>query len=178
MTPGAPVIAVAGILVLAGAIDFVQRIYVPRSPATRESNIEALAVPNQPLPLASARERLQSWLPTNAPEPQEAPVGGQNEPVDSSRIPDRADIGGWRFILRGVFDAGPPFAVFDVKSSAGGEIEHHRVLAGEVIQGVRVERIAGHSVDLTDGDKMIHLALFIDPEDNMAPANEAANEKR
>jgi hypothetical protein len=174
--PRTQIIVAAAVLLLAGAVDFVQRIYVPRTPATRGSKIEAIASPNQPLPLASARERLQSWLPTNATESQETSVGGQIEPLESvALIPDRADIGGWRFILLGVFDAGPPFAVFDVRSSAGGEIEHHQVSAGEVIQGVRVERIAGHSVDLSDGDKMIHLALFIDPEDNMAPANEAAN---
>jgi hypothetical protein len=177
VTPRTQVIVVAAVFVLAGAIDFVQRIYVSRSPATRELKLEEFASRNQPLPLASARERLQSWLPTNATESQETPPGGHNEPLESGRIPDRADIGGWRFILLGVFDAGPPFAVFDIKSSASGEIEQHRVSAGEAIQGVRIERIAGHSVDLLDGDKMIHLALFIDPEDNMAPANEAGNEQ-
>ncbi len=76
-------------------------------------------------------------------------------------------------MLRGIFDAGPRFAVLDVMANAGGEIEQHRVSAGEAINGVRVERISDHGVTLSDSQKTIHLALFIDPENkenNMAPS--------
>jgi hypothetical protein len=92
--------------------------------------------------------------------------------VSGARVPDRADLGGWRFVLRGVFDAGPPFAVLDVMSSSGGEFEQHRLSLGEAIKGVRVERISGRSVSLSDGENVIQLALFIDPSDDMVPTNE------
>jgi hypothetical protein len=167
------VIVVAAILALAGAVDFVQRIHVPRSLAIRGAGMEATALPDLPLSLASARQRLQSWLPTQTSGPQAASIDVANESRESAvRIPDRADLGGWRFVLRGVFDAGPPFAVFDVMSSTGGEFEQHRVSAGDVIKGVRVERISGRSVSLSDGEKVIQLALFIDPSDDIVPTNE------
>ena len=173
MTPRMQVIVVAAILALAGAVDFVQRIHMPRSPAIRGSGMEATALPDLPLSLASARQRLQSWFPTQTSGPQAAPIDVANESRDSGvRVPDRADLGGWRFVLRGVFDAGPPFAVFDVMPSAGGEIEQHRLSAGEAIKGVRVERISGRSVSLSDGEKVIQLALFIDPGDDIVPTNE------
>ncbi len=173
MTPRMQVIVVAAILALAGAVDFVQRIHVPRSLAIRGAGLEATALPDPPLSLASARQRLQSWFPTQTPGPQAASNEVANDSRDSAlRVPDRADLGGWRFVLRGVFDAGPPFAVLDVMPSAGGEIEQHRLLAGEVIKGVRVERISGRSVSLSDGEKVIQLALFIDPGDDIVPTDE------
>jgi hypothetical protein len=165
-------IAIAAILVLAGAIDFVQRIYAPRSTAIREEIFDNVALPDQPLSLASARERLQSWFPVQSSGNQEQLGDTKIEPQDlGAQVPDRADIGGWHFVLRGVFDAGPPFAVFDVRSASGGEVEQHRLLAGDVIKGVRVEQITGHSVSLSDGEKVIQLALFIIPEDDMLPKN-------
>ncbi len=173
MTPRNQVIVVAAILVLAGAVDFVQRIHVPRSLAIRGAEMEAPALPDLPLSLASARQRLQSWLPTQTSGPQAASIDVANESRDSAvRIPDRADLGGWHFVLRGVFDAGPLFAVLDVMPSAGGEIEQHRLSAGEFIKGVRVERISGRSVSLSDGEKVTELALFIDPGDDIVPTNE------
>ena len=173
MTPRTQVIVVAAILALAGAVDFVQRIHMPRSTATRGAGLESTALPDLPLSLASARQRLQSWFPAQTPGPQAASIDVANESRDSAvRVPDRADLGGWRFVLRGVFDAGPPFAVFDLMPSAGGEIEQHRLSAGEVIKGVRVERISGRSVSLSDGEKVTELALFIDPGDDIVPTNE------
>ncbi len=173
MTPRTQVIVVAAILTLAGAVDFVQRIHMPRSTAIRGAGMEATALPDLPLSLASARQRLQSWLPTQTPGPPAASIDAANEFRDSAvRIPDRADLGGWRFVLRGVFDAGPPFAVLDVMPSAGGEIEQHRLSAGELIKGVRVERISGRSVSLSDGEHVTELALFIDPGDDIVRTNE------
>ena len=173
MTPRMQVIVVAAILALAGAVDFVQRIHMPRSPAIRGAGLVATALPDLPLSLASARQRLQSWLPTQTSGSQAASIEVANDSRDSAvRIPDRADLGGWRFVLRGVFDAGPPFAVLDVMPSAGGEIEQHRLSAGEVIKGVRVERISGRSVSLSDGEHVTELALFIDPGDDIVRSNE------
>ncbi len=174
MTPRHQIIAVATILLLVGAVDFLQRVYVPRSPAARTTDTETPALPDPPLSLASAQERLQSWLATPAvTAAQSAPTDVVVKPGESDvRIPDRADIGGWRFVLRGVFDAGPPFAVFDVTSSANGEIEQYRLSAGEAIKGVRVEQISGRRVRLSDGEQVIHLALFVDPKDDVVPINE------
>ncbi len=173
MTPRTQVIVVAAILALAGAVDFVQRIHMPRSTAIRGAGMEATALPDLPLSLASARQRLQSWLPTQTSGPQAASNDVANDSRDSAvRVPDRADLGGWRFVLRGVFDAGPLFAVLDVMPSAGGEIEQHRLSAGELIKGVRVEQISGRSVSLSDGENVIQLALFIDPSDDIVPTNE------
>ena len=174
MTPRTQVLLVAAILTLAGAVDFVQRIHMPRSLASRDPGIEATVLPDQPLSLASARQRLESWLPTQATGSQTASIEVVNESRRSgaARTPDRADIGGWHFVLRGVFDAGPPFAVFDVTPSAGGDIEQHRLSAGETIKGVRVARISGRSVSLTDGEKQSELTLFINARDDMIPANE------
>ena len=173
MTPRQQIATLAVILVVVAVVDFAQRIHVPRSAASRETGIETATLADQPLTLASARQRLQSWFPGQEAGSQVAPTdeatGGRDSGV---HIPDRADIGEWRFVLRGVFDAGPPFAVFDVSSSAGGAIEQHRLEAGEEVKGVRVERIAGRSVSLSDGDNKIHLALFIDPGVGGVPGNE------
>ena len=174
MTPRTQVMVVAAVLSLAGAVDFVQRIHMPRSLAIRDAGIEATVLPGLPRSLASARQRLQSWLATQSSGSQTASIEVVNESRGSAaaRIPDRADIGGWHFVLRGVFDAGPPFAVFDVTPSAGGDVEQHRLSAGETIKGVRVARISGRSVSLTDGEKQSELTLFINARDDMIPANE------
>jgi len=171
VTPRTQVTAVAAVLLLAGAVDFLQRVYVPSTPATRDSNTEILALPDEPLPLASARERLQSWFPAQQLEPPESESTAGERPTGAG-VPDRAEIGGWQFVLRGVFDAGPPFAVLDVQASAGGAVEQHRLSAGDTIKGVTVERIAGRRVSLSDGENEIELALFIDPGDEIAAAKE------
>ena len=173
MTARAEVILVAVVLLLIGAVDYVQRSHVPRSAASREAQIEVVPLPGEPMPLASAQERLQSWFPASAPQPGGAPAQPASGPgIAGVTIPDRAELGGWRFVLRGVFDAGPPFAVFDVMSSDGGDVEQHRLSAGETLNGVRLEEISGRMVSLSDGQKSIRLALFIDLNDGMIPADE------
>jgi len=171
MSPRQQMVVVAVVLVVVGAVDFLQRVHVPRAPTTRESQDESPELPAVPLSLALARERLQSWFPTQ-PAAQQGSLIGVPGVDGTAAIPDRADIGGWRFVLRGVFDAGPPFAVLDVMESSGGAVEQHRLSAGEVIRGVRVEQIAGRKVSLSDGDRVIQLALFVDPEDNVDPTSE------
>ena len=173
MTARAQVILVAVVLLLVAAVDFVQRIYVPRSAASREAQIEVVPLPGDPMPLASAQERLQSWFPASTQQPGEVPAQpASGAGIAGVVIPDRADLGGWQFVLRGVFDAGPPFAVFDVMSSNGGDVEQHRLSAGETLNGVRLEEISGRTVSLSDGQKRIRLALFIDLNDGMIPADD------
>ena len=173
MTPRSQALLVAVVVLLIGIVDFVQRIYVPRSAASRETQIEAVPLPGEPLSLASARQRLQSWFPVAALQPGDGlaqPANGTETP--EGLLPDRAELGGWRFVLRGVFDAGPPFAVFDVMSSNGGDVEQHRLSTGETLHGVRLETIDGRTVSLSDGQESIRLALFIDLNDGMITADE------
>lgn len=173
MTKRAQVLLVAMVLLLIGVVDFVQRIYVPRSASSREAQIEVVPLPVDPMPLASAQERLQSWFPASAPQPGYLPAQPASDPgIAGVAIPDRAELGGWRFVLRGVFDAGPPFAVFDVMPSNGGDVEQHRLAAGETLKGVRLEEISGRTVSLSDGQTSIRLALFIDLHDGMIPVDE------
>lgn len=169
MTPRNQVIAVAAVLVAMGAVDFFQRVHVPRAPTTRDSQIGSPTLPAVPLSLAMARQRLQSWFPAQTTGLQSQ---GENSRADAAAagasIPDRADIGGWNFVLRGVFDAGPTFAVLDVMPTSGGEIEQHRLSVGEDLKGVRLEQISGRNISLSDGEKVIQLALFIEPKNNIA----------
>ena len=172
MTARSQVMLVAIVLLLIAVADFVQRIYVPRSAASREAQIEAVPLPGEPMPLASAQERLQSWFPVGAPTSDSETMVANASDDAAVALPDRVDIAGWRFILRGVFDAGPEFAVLDVMSTSGGETEQHRLLAGDEIKGVSVERISGRSVYLSDGEIIKRLALFVEPEINVTPAND------
>ena len=172
MTARAQVLLVAVVLLLIAAVDFVQRIHVPRSAASRETQIEAVPLPGEPMSLASAQERLQSWFPAEAPTSDSEAMATTESDDAAAALPDRVDLAGWRFILRGVFDAGPEFAVLDVMSTSGGETEQHRLLAGDEIKGVSVERISGRSVYLSDGDTIKRLALFVEPEINVTPAND------
>ena len=172
MTARSQVMLVAVVLLLIAVADFVQRIYVPRSAASREAQIEAVPLPGEPMPLASAKERLQSWFPVEAPTSDSETMVANASDDAAAALPDRVDIAGWRFILRGVFDAGPEFAVLDVMSTSGGETEQHRLLAGDEIKGVSVERISGRSVYLSDGEIIKRLALFVEPEINVTPAND------
>ena len=174
MTPRHQLIAVSAVLAIVGVVDFVQRVHVPRQQATRDLDAGMQQQVEPPMTLAMARERLQSWFPAQA-------VGAQGQTGTAqtrsggiaSSVPDRAEIGGSQFVLRGVFDAGPPFAVFDVVSGSGGTVEQHRLSVGEEIKGVRVERIAGRSVSLSDGESLVQLALFIDPgQSAVAPKKE------
>lgn len=173
MTRRAQVLVVAIVLLLIGVVDFVQRIYVPRSTASRETQIGAVPLPGQPIPLASAQERLQSWFAASEQQLGDVPAQVASDPGSAgAAIPDRAELGGWRFVLRGIFDAGPTFAVLDVMQVSGGAVEQHRLSVGENLKGVRLEQISGRNISLSDGEKVIQLALFIDPKDNIASAEE------
>ena len=177
MTSRNQVTAVVLVLGLIGVLDCVTRVYVPRSAAGRDMQFEVAAPRERPLSLAEARQRLQSWLPAEAP-PQDLPVVANNaSDAAAVSLPDRGDLAGWRFILRGVFDAGTEFAVLDIMSTSGGETEQHRLLAGDEIKGVSVERISGHSVYLSDGETIMRLALFVEPEVNATPAEDQVMNK-
>ncbi|MBT8088124.1 MAG: hypothetical protein KJO46_08800 [Gammaproteobacteria bacterium] len=164
MTPRHQLIGLIAILAIAGAVDFVKRVHVSRQPATRALDDGQQGRLAAPMPLAKARERLQSWFPAPAAGTQDPTAVLQAGPNNTAMpIPDRAEIGGSQFVLRGVFDAGPPFAVFDVVSG-GGAVEQYRLSVGEEIKGVRVEQIVGRRVSLSDGESIVELALFIEAD--------------
>lgn len=171
MTPRQQILVVVVILAIVGGVDFFKRVHVPRQPATRAMDAGDQGQFEPPMPLAMARQRLQSWFPAQAAQGQTgAADAGSRDP--SAPIPDRAAIGGWQFVLRGVFDAGPPFAVFDVVPRNGGSAEQHRLSVGEEVKGVRVEQIAGRRVSLSSGEEVVQLALFIDPRDSVTAVDE------
>ena len=173
MTPRNQVIAVAALLAIVGSVDFVRRVYVPRAPTTRDSQIESPAPPAAPQSLAMARQRLQSWFPAQTTGSMVQGTNQQGESGNSgASVPDRANIGGWQFVLRGVFDTGPKFAVLDVIPASGGPAEQHRLSVGEMIKGISVEQISGKRISLSDGEQLVQLALFIDPEDEIASVDE------
>ena len=172
MTPRNQVMVVAAIFGIVAAVDFVQRIHVSRSPGARDPNIEAPALPAPPISLAEARQRLQSWFPKETPPLDSQAVTSEASDNQSVSLPDTGEIAGWRFKLRGVFDAGPSFAVLDVMSSSGGEVEQHRLFAGDAVKGVVVDRISGHSVSLSDGETIMRLELFVEPKNNATSAND------
>jgi hypothetical protein len=175
MTVRAQVAAVLAVLGLAAIVDFASRVYVPRTGAERDARLDVAIVPGEMLSLAEARQRLQSWLPGQDASAAANPDDVASGVVENADLPDRGKLGGWVFVLRGVFDvdAGPPFAVLEVAPETGGAAERHEVIAGNDIKGVRVERIAGRRVSLSDGDESIRLALFLDPDNETDAANES-----
>ena len=113
-TPRQHFIAAAAVLAIIGTVDFFGRVHVPRQPATRTMDAGNQGQLESPMPLAMARQRLQlaPGAGTAGRRVRQMPRAA----ILSAPIPDRAVIGGWQSVLRGVFDAGPQFAVFDVVS--------------------------------------------------------------
>jgi hypothetical protein len=161
------VTAVVLVLGLIGVLDFVTRVYVPRSAAGRDMQFEVAAPREQPLSLAEAQQRLQSWLPDQRPgTPSSGTDSAEDGTTSTADLPDRGELAGWHFVLRGVFARAPsqPFAAIEVMSSKGGAIEQHEVTEGQLIKGVRVERVGLHGVSLTEGAEAIELTLFVDAD--------------
>lgn len=175
MTVRAQVSAVLGILALIGIVDFVSRVYVPRDDAERTTEWKPAEAPDAPLSLAAARQRLQSWLPDQGTTAQANPGSGAEQPdTDGADYPDRGELGGYVFLLRGIFDqdSGSPFAVMEVTPETGGSTERREVVAGDSIHDVHVNRVSGRRVSLSTGDTAIELALFLAPEKETVVADE------
>ena len=167
MTVRAQVAAVLAVLGLVGVVDFAKRVYVPRDDAERTTELKPAQPLDAPLSLAEARQRLQSWLPDQGMAAQ-ASSGSNAEQADTNgaNYPDRGELGGYVFLLRGIFDqdSGLPFAVMEVTPKTGGSTERREVVAGDSIHDVRVDRVAGRRVSLSTGNTAIELALFLAPE--------------
>ena len=167
MTVRAQVTAVLVILALVGMLDFATRVYVPRDKAERNAQLQVTSAPKRTLSLAEARQRLQSWLPDPGSAVQQLSGSEtQQGASDDGDRSDRGELGSNIFVLRGVFDtpAEPTFAVVEVTPKAGGAARRYEANAGDTIEDVRVDQIAGRRVRLSDGDSTIELALFLGPE--------------
>ena len=167
MTVRAQVSIVLAVLALIGIADFATRVHVPRDDAERAIELEPAESLDAPLSLAEARQRLQSWLPDQGMTVQANSASSAEPPdIDGADYPDRGELGGYVFLLRGIFDqdSGSPFAVMEVTPEAGGSTERREVVAGDSIHDVRVDRVAGRRVSLSTGDTAIELALFLAPE--------------
>ena len=140
--------------------------YVPRSDSERGLAVDAPPPPGETRSLAEARQRLQSWLPDERTAATASdPIVGGNSDNDDVELPDRGRLAGRLYVLRGIFetDGGRLFAVLEVIPEKGGTIQQHKVLAGDSIGGVSVDRIAGTRVRLSGKGKVIQLSLFVDP---------------
>ena len=165
MTSRNQVMAVVLILGLVGLVDFLTRIYVPRSGTERDLAFDAPPPPGETRSLAAARQRLQSWLPDDSTaEAASNASDGANGANDDGELPDRGRLAGRLYVLRGIFetDGGRLFAVLEVMPKAGGAVQQHKVLAGDNIGGIRVDRIAGRRIRLSGEGEVIELSLFLD----------------
>ncbi|MCM2311512.1 MAG: hypothetical protein NDI84_08915 [Steroidobacteraceae bacterium] len=138
--------AAALVLVLA-ALDFRQRIHVPREPTARDAaSLVPAAVPPA-VPADRIRQDLATWLPGLRPV-----AGSAAALVDT----------GWSLALLGVFeerDGG--FAVIRATpAAAGGKPQVQRVVEGDEVYGLRVARIESKRVVLQSGDAEQTLELF------------------
>jgi hypothetical protein len=152
--------------------DFATRVYVPRSAVDRGPDEVDPVAPALPVSPQLAFERLDRWLGVEAPPSGSNPAkeGSVPQAASEAAAPDQAEIGGRRFVLRGIFDAGEPFAVLDVLPEGGGPAEQHDLAIGEAVHGVRIEQIAGRMVTLSDGQAVARLVLFEDATDIITPA--------
>jgi hypothetical protein len=135
-------------LVLLGAVDFWQRILVPRHLEARPPSSFVPATVPPPATAAAIRQDLVAWLPKLQPI------------ADGSGGPEAA--GGWELTLLAVFDdQRARFAVVRAQpASGGGAGEVRRVVAGDEVHGFRVARIEPLRVVLEDPQGERELRLF------------------
>jgi len=138
-------IAVACLALLA-AVDFWQRIYVPRNFEARGAgSFVPTAVPPS-VPANEIRRDLAAWLPKLRPI---AAASGAAADTD------------WTLVLLAVFfDRNTTFAVVRATSAAGGASKVQRVVEGDQLYGFRVSRIEPLRVSLTGERGERELQLF------------------
>jgi len=118
---------VAAVLLLVAAIDFQQRVYVPREYKARGEGSMVPAVVVAPRPAAQIQKDLSSWLPRLRPV---AASAGTAEETD------------WALTLLAVFtDRDNSFAVVRATSAAGGAAKIQSVAMGDTVYGLTVSRI-------------------------------------
>ena len=137
---------VAAVLLLVAAIDFRQRIYVPREYKARgEGSMVPAAVP-APQTAAQIQTDLSAWLPQLRPV---AASGGSAAQTD------------WALTLLAVFsDRDNSFAVVRATSAAGGAAKIQSVAMGDSLYGLTVSRIEPLKLVLTGERGEQELQLF------------------
>ena len=137
---------VAAVLLLVAAVDFRQRIYVPREHKARgEGSMVPAAVP-APRTAAQIRTNLSAWLPQLRPV---AASGGNAAQTD------------WALTLLAVFsDRDNSFAVVRATSAAGGGAKVQSVAMGDSLYGLTVSRIEPLKLVLTGERGEQELQLF------------------
>jgi hypothetical protein len=137
---------VAIVLLLVAAVDFRQRIYVPREHKARgEGSMVPAAVP-APQTAAQIRTNLSAWLPQLRTV---AASGGSAAQTD------------WALTLLAVFsDRDNSFAVVRATSAAGGAAKIQSVATGDSVYGLTVSRIEPLKLVLTGERGEQELQLF------------------
>jgi len=137
---------VAVVLLLLAAVDFRQRVYVPREHKARgEGSMVPAAVP-APQTAEQIRTNLSAWLPQLRPV---AASGGGAAQTD------------WALTLLAVFsDRDNSFAVVRATSAAGGGAKVQSVAMGDSLYGLTVSRIEPLKLVLTGERGEQELQLF------------------
>lgn len=137
---------VAVVLLLVAAIDFWQRVYVPREYKARgEGSMVPAAVP-APRPATQIQKDLSAWLP------QLRPVAAGTGAAEETQ---------WVLTLLAVFaDRDKSFAVVRATSASGGAAKVQSVATGDSVYGLTVSRIEPLKLVLTGEGGEQELQLF------------------
>ena len=137
----------AGVLLLLAAVDFWQRIFVPRHQQVRAASSFVPAAVPAPTSSAQIRKDLATWLPQLAPIAE----GAGPEATDAQ----------WGLQLLAVFDdQSGSFAVVRATPAAGGAVKILRVVEGSDLYGYKVARIDPLRVRLEGQQGAQELQLF------------------
>jgi hypothetical protein len=137
---------VAVILLLVAAVDFRQRIYVPREYKARGEGSLVPAVVAEPRTAAQIQTDLAAWLP-------------QMRPVAASAGPEAGSQ--WALTLLAVFvDRNDSFAVVRATPASGGAAKIQSVATGDSVYGLTVSRIEPLKLVLTGEGGEQQLQLF------------------
>ena len=136
----------AGVLLLLAAVDFWQRIFVPRHQQVRAASSFVPAAVPAPASSAQIRKDLSAWLP------KLAPIAEDSGPAADAQ---------WALQLLAVFDdQSGQFAVVRATPAAGGAVKILRVVEGADLYGYKVARIESLSVKLEGAQGAQELQLF------------------
>jgi hypothetical protein len=138
----------AAVLLLVAAIDFQQRVYVPREYKARgEGSMVPAAVP-VPRPATQIQKDLSAWLP-------------QLRPVAAGTGTGAAAQTDWALTLLAVFsDRDRSFAVVRATSASGGAAKIQSFAMGDTVYGLTVSRIEPLKLVLTGERGEQELQLF------------------
>jgi hypothetical protein len=137
---------VAAVLLLVAAIDFRQRVYVPREYKARGEGSMVPAVVAEPRTAAQIQSDLAAWLP------QMRPVAAGAGPAAEAQ---------WALTLLAVFvDRNDSFAVVRATPASGGAAKIQSVATGDSVYGLTVSRIEPLKLVLTGEGGEQQLQLF------------------